>query len=170
MLKPVARLVMKAGIRRRPSPVGREFLPWDRIRSMAIIIGSGEQVNKSAIDSFIKSTGKHVEVYYIELSSARASFADWHCFSRKHRNMLRLPVKRVQDELRFRKYDVVINACDGSYLFPAAVAALITAPFKCAVSDLLGYANLEVRRAVNQDLFRYLEDVKKYLQMIRTGA
>jgi hypothetical protein len=167
MLKPIARLIMMAGLRKE-RPAEKKFLSWDKIRTMALIIGSGEKVNKSQIDKFVDTSGKHVDVYYVELASAKPSFGDWRCLLRSHRNFLRLPVKRVQEDLRSKKYDAVLNACDGTYLFPAAVAALIPAPLKCAVSDLLGYANLEVSRKKSQDLPEYLEEVKKYLMMIRT--
>jgi hypothetical protein len=167
MLKPLARLITLAGLKKQARKA-EQFLNWQSIRSMALIIGAGEKVNKSRVDSFIDKTGKHVEVYYIELASKKPSFADWRCFTRDHRNILRLPVDRVQNELRGKSYDFVLNACDGSYLFPATIAALLSAPFKCAVSDLLGYANLEVKRPATQELDDYLAEVQKYLMMIRT--
>lgn len=167
MLKSVARLIVRAGLRRE-KPAEKKFIPWNDIRTMAVIIGSGEKVNKSQVDRFVDSSGKHVDVYFVELAASRPAFTDWKCLGRADRNFFRLPVKRVQDELRQKHYDLVVNTCDGSLLFPAAVAAVIRAPLKCAVSDLFGYANLEVSRQRNSDLPAYLEDVKKYLMMIRS--
>ena len=167
MLKPLARLIMMAGLRRE-KPAERRFVPWDQIRTMAIIIGSGEPVNKSLVDRFIADSGKHIEVYFVELGSSKPSFSDWHCLVRASRNLLRLPAGRLQETLRGKRYDFVLNACDGHTLFPAAVAALIQAPCKCATADLLGYANMEVSRPGGQELPAYLEEVKRYLRMIRT--
>src|SRR4051812_20737833 len=104
MLKPIARMKLRSHIGSESEKREKHFIPWGTIRSIALIVSAEDKVIKSRIDRFIDGTGKHVEVYYIELKSRKPSYADWHCYTNKESSLLMLPVRKLQRNLRSKKY------------------------------------------------------------------
>ncbi len=167
MLSFFAKLSVNARVEKALKTRTRKFVPWEKIEKIALIISKDAGINKSAIDKFIEDSKKYIEVFYIELRSKEASFGDWHCFSKKDSSLLKLPTKRVEDSVKGRHYDVVINACEGKNLFSAALFSTLDGTLKCASSARFKDADLIIRRTDQSNLLSFLSDTVHYLKMIR---
>lgn len=152
---------------RQKTDVTKTFLSWDKINSLAIIIGQDPQLNRNALDKWTGDTKKLVEIFYVETQSKLPSYGDWNCFIKKDKTFLDLPKKEVENALLNKKYDLVINTSDSDDLYSAALLNLLSAPFKCAASENFQDANLIVRPSVKGNLIHQLQDTLRYLQMIR---
>jgi len=146
---------------------GKTFLSWDKVHSIAIIIGQDATLNRNALDKWIGDTKKAVDVLYVETASKTATYADWICYTKKDKTFLDLPTKIAEQALQTKKYDLVINTSAEEDLFSAALLKILSAPFKCAASDPFQDANLIVRPSVKGNLIHQLQDTLRYLQMIR---
>ena len=167
MLPVFSRIALKLRLKKKPDPVSKTFMPWDKVQNVALIISSETGLNKSVIDSIVADTKKFVEVYFIETRSKEASFGDWNCFIKKDKSFFNLPKKEIEKSLRQKKFDLVINTCSAHNLFSAAISSALPAPFKCAASSRFQDANLVVKRE-SADLAGYLRDTVRYLKMIRS--
>ena len=145
----------------------RKSVPWDKIEKIALIINKDTTVNKSAIDKFIEDTKKYIEVFYIELRSKEPSFGDWQCFSKKDSSFLNLPTKKVEESVKGRTYDVVINACEGKNLFSASLFTTLRGSLKCAGSARFKDADLIIEKRDPENLIAFLNDTVHYLKMIK---
>lgn len=166
MFEWIAKVYLRNRIARDNAARKKQFLSWEKIEKIALILDQKDKINKSEIDKFLESTKKFVDVFYIELSSQTPSFGDWRCFSKKDRSILRLPKGPLQEEIRKKKFDVVINT-SGGRLFSYAIAASLQAPFKCGDGEY-NSSDLIVTRDEKTPLIRHLNDVVTYLKMIRT--
>lgn len=166
MLRTFTKLILKAKIGRDNASRQKKFLSWDKIENMALIIEEKDKVNKSQIDKFIDDTKKHVEVFYIETGSKHASFGDWHCFLKKDKSLLNLPAKKVEAELKSKKFDAVINTCGQNNFFAIALASTLPAYLKCAENPDFNLADLIITRTESFTLKNYLEETVRYLKMI----
>ncbi len=146
----------------------RSFLPWDHIQRMAVIIGAESQPAKHAVDQFILETKKFVEVFFIETRSKVPSYNDWICFIKKDKSFLDLPKADIENSLKQKKFDLVINTCDAANVFSAAVSASLSAPLKSAPSQRFHDAHLIIRKNPNKNVLDYLNDTLHYLRMIRS--
>jgi hypothetical protein len=167
MLRSVAKLSLRSKIRTGELLRSKDFLPWEKIRKIALIISKRDNVNKSTVDKFIDSTGKYFEVFYIELDSRTPSFHDWHCFTRKDRSILSLPKKKLSEKLSTREFDVVINSCQEIELFSTSVASTLKAPLKCGSTGKYHDVDLIIKKKGINSLIDYLNEVIRYLKMIR---
>lgn len=164
-----ARMILRSKLQKDADAPSRTFLPWDKVSKVALIISASPEVNKSAIDRFIAETKKFVEVFYVEPKSKQPSFGDWICFSRKDKSIFNLPNASVEEQLRQKKYDLVINTSPEQDLFSAAILRFLSAPLKCATGSWMQDANLVVKQREQGSLLTYLDDTIKYLQMIRVA-
>jgi hypothetical protein len=163
----VAEWMAKRKVSGLKSNGAKRFVPWEEIKSVAIIIQKKEQLNKSSVDKFIESTNKFVQVYYIEPSSKAASFGDWRCFTKIDATLFKLPKREVINGLKDKKFDVVINTSSEDDVFSKIIFATINSPVKCADADMLGAANLIITKSEPYYVFDYLNEVVKYLKMIK---
>ncbi|MEO6304036.1 MAG: hypothetical protein ABIP51_12775 [Bacteroidia bacterium] len=167
MLTKLAEITLKSQVAKDNSATPKHFLPWDKIQKIALVISKDETTNKSAIDKFISDSQKHVEVFFIELGSAASSFGDWKCFIKKDKSLLNLPKKTVTDELNHKKFDLVINASNNFNLFASAITSTLKAPVKCGQTSGFNEVQLIIQKTVPFNLINYLNDVVKYLKMIK---
>jgi hypothetical protein len=167
MLSSIAKILVKSQITRENTTRKKKFLPWDNIEKIALIINKDDSVNKSAIDKFVEGTRKYVEVFYIEIKSKDSSYNDWHCFSKKDRSLFNLPKKNIESGLRHKKFDVVINTCEGDNLFSTAICSSLSAPLKCTTSSKFNDGDMIIKKTEPFHLLNYLADTIKYLKMIR---
>jgi hypothetical protein len=168
MLRWLAGYNLRTNIEKANRSRKRQFVPWDQIEKIALIVQKDENLNKSMLDNFIADSRKYIEVYCVELNSKVPSFGDWRCLYKKDRSpWLQLPSKAVVQELQEKNFDVVINTCSDNNLFSASLTSIIPASFKCAPSVRYNYADLVIERRDPYHLLGYLEDIVSYLKMIR---
>lgn len=168
MLKFLAKIVLKKIIASENSARKKQFVSWENINRVALLIDREDLRDKRSIDKFIEESKKHVEVFFIETKAKEASFHDWHCFSKKDRNFLALPNKRTFLELKNKNFDVCVNTCVAENLFSEAVHATLKAPLKCGTHPQNSISDLMIEKDESSGLNNYLNDVVRYLKMIRT--
>lgn len=169
MLNKLAEITLRSQITKNNSTRQKQFLPWDKIQKIALVISKDETINKSAIDKFISDSQKHIEVFFIELSSKTPGYGDWKCYTKKDKTLLGLPKNTVTQDLATKKFDLVINAANHSTLFASAITSALQAPLKCAQATNFSEAELIIEKTVPFNLINYLNDVVKYLKMIKTN-
>lgn len=169
MFAGIASYLTRTNVVKENSLRKKQFLSWNKIQRIALIIDEKKSVGKNEIDKFIEATAKYAEVFFVELSSKEASFADWKCFTRKDRNHLDLPKQHAYDSIKTKKFDLVINISSSHPLFCANIVSAIQADFKCGNEDQFGELDLIIERKGSQNLIAYLNEVKKYLEMIKTN-
>lgn len=167
MLQLLGKIILRSKINNRRLPQKKNFLPWDNIEKMAIIIDEDKMLNKSAIDKFIDDTKKHVEVFYLETRSKQKTYHDWHCFSRKERSLFYLPTKQAESELKNKQFDVVINTCHETNLFAFAVSSHLKTLLRCGNNSTFNLADLIIINSESGKTINYLENTVKYLKMIK---
>ena len=165
--KAIAGLILGFKIRRDNLTRKKKFVAWDKVEKIALVIEKHDSLNKSVIDKLIEESKKYVEVFYIETSSKEVSFGDWHCFSKKDRSILNLPKKTSLSGLNLKKFDIVINTCSETNLFATAVTLSIKANLKCAESRRFDLADLIIVKTQKSNTKNYLDDMFKYLRMIK---
>ncbi|MEI8136626.1 MAG: hypothetical protein WCH21_04780 [Bacteroidota bacterium] len=169
MLNKLAEITLKSQIVKNNLARQKQFLPWDKIQKIALVISKDNTINKSAIDKFITDSQKHIEVFFIELNSKEPSFGDWKCFTNKDKTLLSLPKNTTIDGFKDKKFDLVINAANHFPLFASAVTSLLKAPLKCSQATNYNEAELIIEKTTPFNLINYLNDVVKYLKMIKTN-
>ncbi len=170
MLNKLAEITLKSQVAKDNSAAPKQFLPWDKIQKVALVISKDQTINKSTIDKFITDSQKHVEVFFIELQSKEKSFGDWKCFTKKDKSILNLPKKPVTDEINSKKFDLVINAATNFNLFASALTSSLKAPVKCGQNSNYNEVQLIIQKTEPFNLINYLNDVVKYLKMIKTAS
>lgn len=167
MTQEITKLILKSHVSRENRQRQRKFLSWEQVNKIALIIGQQDALNKNLIDSFIENTKKHIEVFYIETQSKQHSYNDWHCFSKEDKSLWNLPKKKIEPELRNKKFDIVINTCNETNLFALSVYALIPAYLKCSENNALDLTDLIIQKKESVQLTKYLDETVKYLKMIK---
>lgn len=166
MLRFVTNILLRSVIEKDQSNKKR-FLHWDKIEKIALIVSKSENPNKSALDKFINDSKKFAEVYYVDTGAKEPSYSDWHCFTKKDVSFWKLPKGPVMDELKKKNFDLVINTADEQDLFAVAICACLPATFKCGRSATHNDVGLIISRAPNIPLTDYLNDILRYLKMIK---
>lgn len=167
MLRSIAQISLRSKIRRDNLARQKKFLPWDKIEKIALIIDKDNSLNKSALDKFVEETKKYIQVFYIEISSKQPTYHDWKCFSKKDTSLLHLPKKNLESQLKHKQFDVVINTCSEKNLFSASLCSSLSAYLKCSMSNDHNVSDLIIKKTEPFDVISYLNDVIKYLKMIR---
>lgn len=170
MFNYLAELTVKSVIKRNNLDRQKKFLAWDHIEKIALLVDGGTNINKSALDKFIQKTNKHVEVYYIDLKAKEPLYNDWQCFSKKDQSFLKLPKSKSIAELSRKKFDLVINTSTEFPLFSSCLTSNLVAYVKCGTEGYFDTVDLIVKKNEPFDLINYLEDVIKYLKMIRPAS
>jgi hypothetical protein len=146
-----------------------KVVTWNDVRTLALVIDGNEPVSKHAIDAWIETSGKLVEVYFLEPRKKTPSFTDWNCLTKKDCNVLKLPAALALKKLRQARYDMVIDTSSGRNLLAGAVSAALDSGYKCATHETIGGSPLTITR-VKTNLKEYLDDVVLYLKMIRPSV
>lgn len=168
MFGSLANYLTRSAVEKQNSKRQKQFLNWDKIEKIALILDNTEPINKSELDKFIDRTKKYIDVFFIELNSKQASFGNWICFTAKDKTFLKLPKSHVALTLKNRQYQLVINASEKYSLFGAGLISQINAPYSCGTQNLFGEVDLIIEKKENTFLIPYLNEVMKYLAMIRT--
>lgn len=167
MLRSIAQISLRSKIKRDNLERQKKFLPWDKIEKIALIIDKDTALNKSALDKFVEDTKKYIQVFYVETSSKEPTYHDWNCFSKKDRSLLNLPKKDLETQLKQQRFDVVINTCSEDNLFSASLCSSLSAYLKCSRSEGHNVSDLIIKKSEPFNIIAYLNDVIKYLKMIR---
>jgi hypothetical protein len=170
MLKTIAGFKIRSKVRLRKTNEGRSFPEWSRINRIALVIEEENNVSKQQMDNFLKSVQKYTEVYYLELNRKSASYSDWNCIYRKGKSLLGLPTKEIENQALRQSYDLVINAVQSSASFATALCCDFRSNCLCSCSDFFGHSDLIIKRHENQTLVSYLEEVVRYIKMIKNKA
>jgi hypothetical protein len=142
-------------------------MAWDKVERIALILDKNDKINKSEMDKLLDSTKKFIEVFYIELSSKTATYADWTSFLKTDKSLLGLPKSTVLDKLKSKKFDVVINAASDNHLYAAAIATHLPAPCKSSTGNYYNIGDLIIHKQTTDTTTSYLNQVVTYLKMIR---
>ncbi len=168
MLKTVAEHTVKSLVRNKTKRSHKKFLNWDDIETIALVVEDTEKTSKHQLDLLVEQFKKHCEVYYLELKAKTPSYNDWQCLTKKDKNIIGLPKKRVLDPLKTKKYDLLINTATRSIIYSAALSASLQSTCTCSSTEEFGHSDLIIKRAKDQDLAEYLGVVQRYLKMINT--
>jgi hypothetical protein len=169
MLKRIAEISVKSRIKRHNLIRKKRFMNWDKINKIALVLSESENVNKSLLDTFISKTGKHIEVFYVEVKSKQPTYSDWRCFYKKELNLLKLPKNSTLQELENKSFDLVINTGNDYDLISALLTSTLNAELKCGLSSRFDCNELIISKSDDSDIVKHLENVVKYLKMIRTN-
>jgi hypothetical protein len=164
----ITKIILKYRIKRENLLRKKKFISWDKVEKIALIIEKKDNINKSAIDTFVDSSKKYIEVFYIETKSKESSYSDWQCFSKKDKSFWNLPKKSIYYELKRKKFDIVVTTCSDTNFFAVALTSCINAPLKCSNISRYDYTDLIIKKAESLNLIAYLEETMRYLKMIRT--
>ena len=167
MRKFLADIQLKSIIKNFESSKNKQFLTWTNIQKIALVLNSKENINKSQIDQFIVKLQKYVEVYYVEDQAKAPTYADWQSVLKHDLNFLHLPKSTLLNKWHEKQFDLVINACNEDDAVAQSIAAALQANFKCATSEKVKDSNLVIKRSVNNKTIDYLEELVKYLKMIK---
>lgn len=167
MIRSLAKIILHATVKRENLSRKRQFMGWENINHIALLVDAEECSDKRTLDKFIDETKKHVEVYFLEPGAKEASYHDWHCLSKKDKNFFHLPKKNTFQELKNKRFDVCINTCDKENLFSESLHAVLNAPLKCGPHLEHNISDLVIRKTEPTNLINYLNEVVRYLKMIR---
>lgn len=168
MLSRIAEINLKSKIKRLIINRTKQFINWNKIEKIALILNQNDAINKSAIDTFIQQSGKYVEVFYVEIKSNQPTYADWNCYYKKDLNLLKLPKKSVLNELKNKNFDLVINTSNDDDLFSPLLTTTLNASLRCGNNNKYNCHELIIKKANTNDLIVHLNNVVKYLKMIHT--
>jgi hypothetical protein len=169
MLAGITRWILGRKLKQNSDLVQHNFLSWNKVQKIALIISKENNINRSAIDQWVSNTKKYVEVFFVETSSKSPSYADWHCFTKKEKGFLNLPKSEIEAQLQKKEFDLVINCGSAENFFAAALLLALKAPFKCSSENELQDANLIVKKSESGNLITHLQDTVRYLEMIRVN-
>lgn len=146
---------------------GRNFLPWDKTKTMALVLDSKTASSKNAIDKFIYEADKVVDVYYIDIHIKESAIKNFITFTKKEKSFFGLPNSKASAKIVKKKYDVLINASFSELDYSSVLSNSIKATCKCGYESRANELDMVVKRKEGQDLMKYLEELVNYLKMIR---
>jgi hypothetical protein len=146
---------------------GRNFLAWDKIKTIALIVDSKAASNKNLLDKFIYETDKVVDVYYIDGHVKESAIKNFITFTKANKNLLGLPNAKAFAKLKNQKYDLLINAAFNELDYASVIGNGLKASCKSGFQSRLNELDLIIERSANQDLIAYLAQVVNYMKMIR---
>jgi len=162
-----AKIILRSKITQANAQRKKQFLPWNEIKTVALILNNVDAINKSAMDRFIDSTGKLVTVFFVDSVAKTVSYGDWNCFTKKDQNLFGLPTKKVNEEISKTKFDLAINTSVPGDLFSTALLASIEATLKCGSVKTDMAADLIIKKGDPHHVIDYLNEVVRYLKMIK---
>jgi len=164
MKKILVRTHLKKQARRK-----RQFVPWDQVQQVALIIENQSGFNKSVLDKFIIDTGKRFDVLFIDTNNKESVIKDYITFCKSDKNLLNLPSSKGLEKIAKRKADVIIICVDKELEYAAVLAANYEARCYCGYSPVKANLDIIIERKTGTALPQYLEEVLRYLKMIRNS-
>lgn len=146
---------------------GRNFLPWDKTKTMALVLDSKTASSKNVIDKFIYEADKVVDVYYIDIHVKESAIKNFITFTKKEKSFFGLPNGKAAAKIVKKKYDVLINASFSELDYSSVLSNSIKATCKCGYESRADELDMVVKRKEGQDLMKYLEELVNYLKMLR---
>jgi hypothetical protein len=146
---------------------GRNFLPWHKTKTVALVIDSKTSHSKNLIDKFIYEADKVVDVYYLDIYSKESAIKNFITFTRQEKNIFGLPNRKASDKVPNKRYDLLVNASFAELDYSSVLTNLIKATCKCGFQSRLSELDLIVSRKPGQSFENYLDELVNYLKMIR---
>ncbi|MBI2723189.1 MAG: hypothetical protein HYX39_13530 [Bacteroidetes bacterium] len=168
MLRIFSKYFAKTAVEKNSFNRQKQFLNWDKIEKIALILDNSAPINKNEIDKFIDQTNKYADVYFLELNLKKSTFGDWICFTKKDADFLNLPKSHVESSIKNKQYQLVINVTEKYSDFAAVITSQMHPSFSCGNNNLYGEADLVIENKNSLNIINYLKEVQKYLQMIKT--
>jgi len=162
----IKELILKAKFR-NGSSVGRNFLPWDKIKTIALLVDSKHANNKNELDKFIYESDKVVDVYYLDLHVKESVVKNYISIVKSDKSFFGLPNAKAMAKIHNRKYDLLINAAFGELTYAGVLSNTIKATCKSGFKSKRNELDLLIARTENQKLMNYLGEVVGYLKMIK---
>jgi hypothetical protein len=159
-------LIIKSRLKKNES-VGRNFLPWDKTKTMALILDSKTASSKNLIDKFIYEADKLVDVYYIDLDVKESPIKNFITFTKQEKSFFGIPNSKASAKIVKKKYDLLVNASFAQLDYSSILSNAINATCKCGYQNKANELDLVVKRKEGQDLMKYLDELVNYLKMIR---
>lgn len=166
-MKLISNILLKTQLARENTATKKQFLKWDAIEKIAIIVDNTTPINKSLMDTFCIDTKCYVEVYYVELNSKEATYADWKCYTKKHKTIFNLPKQLYLNELKSKQFNCVINTCNQQNLFAISLQSALQASLNCSDNNDYNQTDLIILKLPQSTVISYLNDVIHYLKMIK---
>ena len=168
MVQSISKIVLKSRIKTANSLRKKNFLSWDKIDKIALILENEPNFSKHEIDTFIEQSKKYMEVYFVQTTSKQASYSDWTCFTKQDKSLFGLPKKSILLSVLGKKFDLVINTCKQDNLFATSIGNAALATLNCSTNKIYDEADIIMNRPADQKLIDYLKNMLTYLQMIKT--
>lgn len=146
---------------------GRNFLPWDKIKTVALIVDDKHATNKNELDKFIYETDKVVDVYYLDLNNKESSLKNYITFVKTNKSFFGLPNAKATAKIQNKKYDLLINAAFEQLTYAGVLSNAINATCKSGFENKANELDLLVVYNQNKKLIDYLNEVVNYLKMIK---
>ena len=162
----IKELILTARLRNSEAAV-RNFLPWDKTKTMALVIDSKTASSKNAIDKFIYEADKVVDVYYIDIHVKESAIKNFITFTKQEKSFFGLPNGKASEKIIKKKYDLLINASFSELDFSSVLSNSIKATCKCGYQSRADELDMVVNCKEGQDLIKYLHGLVNYLKMIR---
>jgi hypothetical protein len=145
----------------------KNFVSWDKIKTIALIVDHKSAANKNHLDKFIYETDKVVDVYFIDGHVKESAIKNFTTFIKADRSLFGLPNAKAIAKLKTQPYDLVINAAFNETDFSSIIANTLKTGCRSGFQSRLNELDLIIERKPNQELISYLGDVVTYVKMIR---
>jgi hypothetical protein len=142
------------------------FVPWDKAKTLALVVDAKTAANKSLIDKFIYESDKVVDVFYLDLQVKESEVKNFISFTKADKNAFGLPNKTAMQKLS-KKYDILIQSAFQEPEYATVLSNAISAACKVSYTNRANVFNLIIECQKDQDLQAYLKEVVNYLKMIR---
>lgn len=152
---------------RKAETGGKNFIPWDRCKTIALVIDSKTSKSKSVIDKFIYEADKVVDVYYLDLDVKESAIKNFITLTKQEKNWLGLPNGKTTAKIVKKKYDLLINASFAELDYASVLTSMIKATCKCGFKSRTNELDLIVSKNNDQSIDKYLEALVNYLKMIK---
>lgn len=162
----IKELILKSKLKSNNSGK-KNFVSWDKIKTIALIVDHKSAANKSQLDKFIYETDKVVDVYFIDGHVKESAIKNFITFIKADRSLFGLPNAKALSKIKNQKYDLVINGAFTEEDFSSVITNALQTACRCGFKSRLNELDLIIERKPNQELISYLGDVVTYVKMIR---
>lgn len=162
----IKELIIKSKLKNQ-SGIGKNFLPWDKIKSIALLVDAKHATNKNELDKFIYESDKVMDVYYLDLKVKESAVKNYITLVKADKSLFGLPNAKAMAKIHNRKYDLLINAAFGELTYAGILGHSIKATCKSGFENKGNELDLLITHPNNQKLIDYLGEVVNYLKMIK---
>ncbi len=148
----------------------KEFLEWNDVRSICILISKDEFYKAKSLNEFIKSSGKEVITVLFIPDKEVNSDSSMISFNKKQTSFIGLPKPEILDKVTSGSYDLMIDCNFKTYNSMKWLAGITKAKFKVGSGGLTyhNYFDICMDLKDKPEFDNYLAQVMNYLKMIRT--